>query len=203
MTFNHINRRLHLYLALVLLPWFLMYGISAIPFTRNAYFNNLYKDGVPMWTTRIAQAYKRPAPKDRLPDTLQQFAKEVVNDLNLEVTGSLGAHQPNDKRINIYLVDFRHHIRITYNLAQKNIKVEDKRFRWDQFFTTLHARGGYQQDSFLNDLWAFVVDMISLSFIFWVASGIYMWWHLKQTRRWGIVALGSGFLSFVIFLVAL
>jgi len=119
------------------------------------------------------------------------------------VTGSLGAHQPNDKRINIYLVDFRHHIRITYNLAQKNIKVEDKRFRWDQFFTTLHARGGYQQDSFLNDLWAFVVDMISLSFIFWVASGIYMWWHLKQTRRWGIVALGSGFLSFVIFLVAL
>ncbi|MBT4139083.1 MAG: hypothetical protein HOE48_14280 [Candidatus Latescibacteria bacterium] len=203
MTFNHLNRRLHLYLALGLLPWFLMYGISAIPFTRNAYFNSLYKDGVPMWTTRIEQAYDRPAPDNRRPDTLQKFAKEVVTDLNLKVTGSLGAYQPNNSRITVYLVDFWHHTRITYNIAQQNIRVEDKRFRWDQFFTTLHARGGYHQDSFLNDLWAFVVDFVALGFLIWTASGIYMWWQLKQTRRWGSLALGGGFLSFLVFLFML
>lgn len=203
MTFNHLNRRLHLYLAMVLLPWFLMYGISAIPFTRNAYFNSLYNDGVPMWTTRFEQAYTRPAPENRLPDTLQKFAKAVVTDLNLEVTGSLGAYQPNNRRINVYLVTFWHHTRITYDIENQHIKAEDKRFRWDQFFTTLHARGGYHQDGFLNDLWALIVDIIGLAFILWVASGIYMWWQLKQTRRWGIVALGSGILSFVIFLMVL
>lgn len=203
MTFNHLNRRLHLYLAMGLLPWFLMYGISAIPFTRNAYFNNLYKDGVPQWTTRLKQTYNRPAPQDRLPDTLQQFAKAVVLDLNLEVKGSLGAYQPNDKRINIYIVNFWHHIRITYDIENQHIKAEDKRFRWDQFLTTLHARGGYHQEGFLNDLWAFVVDIVGLSFILWVATGLYMWWQLKQTRLWGALALGSGCLAFIIFLMIL
>jgi hypothetical protein len=203
MTFNHFNRRLHLYLALVLLPWFFMYGVSAIPFTRHVYFDALYKDGVPLWTTRFQQAYDRPAPKNRRPETLQQFAQKVVADLNIEVTGSLGAHQPNDSRVNIYLVDFWDHVRITYNIEKQKITVEDKRFRWDHFVTTLHARGGYRQDSFLNDAWAFIVDLVSLSFILWVASGLYMWWQLKQTRRWGWFALGGGVLSFVLFLLVL
>jgi hypothetical protein len=203
MTFNHINRRLHLYLALVLLPWFLMYGVSAIPFTRNVFFSDLYKDGVPMWTLRFEQAYDRPAPENRLPHTLQVFARTVVKDLHLEITGSLGAHQPNNTRVNVYLVDFWHHIRVTYDLGQHRIKVEDKRFRWDQFFTTLHARGGYHQDSFLNDLWAFLVDIISLGFVVWVASGVYMWWQLKATRGWGSLALGGGIFSFGIFLITL
>jgi len=203
MTFNHLNRRVHLYLAMVLLPWFLMYGISAIPFAHNTFFNDLYKDGVPQWTTRFEQTYKRPAPDNRLPNTLQKFAKNVVTDLNLEVKGSLGAYQPNNQRIHVYIVNFWHHTRITYDLTKQHLTVEDKRFRWDQFFTSLHARGGYHQDSFLNDLWAFIVDLVGLSFILWVASGIYMWWHIKQTRFWGCIALGSGCLSFVIFLVTL
>ena len=35
MTFSHVNRRVHLYLALALLPWFFMYGISSVPFVHN------------------------------------------------------------------------------------------------------------------------------------------------------------------------
>ena len=30
MTFNHLNRRLHLYLSLTLLPWFLVYAVSSL-----------------------------------------------------------------------------------------------------------------------------------------------------------------------------
>ena len=28
MTFSHLNRRVHLYLGLTLVPWFVMYGLS-------------------------------------------------------------------------------------------------------------------------------------------------------------------------------
>ena len=83
MSFNHFNRRLHLYLAMVLLPWVFMYGISSIPFTRNAYFNNLYKDGVPMWTTRLEQSYDRAVPVEKTPENLQAFAKHFSRELNV------------------------------------------------------------------------------------------------------------------------
>ena len=81
--------------------------------------------------------------------------------------------------------------------------MEDKRFRWDQFFTGLHARGGYQHDGLLNDAWAYIVDLVCVSILVWIASGLYMWWKLSSTRRWGAVALSGGILSFVVFLVAL
>ena len=38
MTFSHLNRRVHLYLGLALLPWFFMYGISSLPFAHNQFF---------------------------------------------------------------------------------------------------------------------------------------------------------------------
>lgn len=200
MTFNHFNRRFHLYLALALLPWFAMYGISSIPFVRNSYFRTLYNDGIPQWTTRLEKAYDRPVPDT---DNYRPFAKQVVQDLGLEIDGAFGIGRPNSRRLNIYLINLWHHTRITYYLHQKQIKVEDKRFRWDQFFTTLHARGGFQQDSVLNDAWAVVVDLVCIGFLLWIASGIIMWWQLSQTRKWGFLALGGGVLSFVIFLLAL
>lgn len=203
MSFNLINRRVHLYLALALLPWIFIYGISAIPFTRNETFNKLYDDGVPQWTTRFERPYDRPAPDTFNADTLRPFAKDVITDLGLPIKSAYGAYRPNKRQINVYTHDFFHDTRAVYNIEKQHITVEDKRFRWDQFFTSLHARGGFQQDHFLSDLWAVVIDMVCIGFILWVASGLVMWWQLKQTRTWGFVALGSGILSFVIFLITL
>lgn len=203
MTFNHINRRLHLYLAMALLPWAVMYGISAIPFTRNSFFNDLYNDGIPQWTTRSEQAYSRPVPEGRSADVLRPFAKEVIDDLGIEITSAYGAYRPNSKRIMIFTYDFWSNTRMVYDIDKQHITIQDRRFRWDQFLTGWHARGGYRQDDTLNTLWSVVVDLVSIGFVLWVASGIYMWWLLKSTRTWGFVALGSGFFIFFIFLFTL
>jgi hypothetical protein len=203
MTFNHINRRLHLYLALILLPWAMMYGISAIPFAHNSFFNTLYKDGVPQWTTRFEQPYDRPVPEKWSADVLRPFAKEVIDDLDIKINSAYGAYRPNKRQIMINVYDFWNNTRMVYDIEKQHITVQDKRFRWDQFFTSLHARGGFRQDTFLDTLWCVVIDIVSLGFILWSCSGIYMWWLLKGTRRWGTIALGGGFLSFVIFLVTL
>ena len=50
MTFPHFNRRLHLYLGLALLPWFLMYGLSSVPFAHSQYFEDRDKaNGLPIY----------------------------------------------------------------------------------------------------------------------------------------------------------
>ena len=81
--------------------------------------------------------------------------------------------------------------------------MKDRRFRWDHFLTGMHARGGFEQDGFLQDSWSAVVDLVSLGMIVWVGSGLYMWWGIPAHRRWGWLAIAAGTGSFLLFAVRL
>ncbi|MFN7936286.1 MAG: PepSY domain-containing protein [Bryobacteraceae bacterium] len=196
MKFPHFNRRLHLYLALVLLPWFLMYGVSSIPFSHNQYFNELdQKSGIPLWTQRLERPYEAPVPEGNL----RPLAKQVVMDLGL--AGNYGAYRPpGSKYIEIYAATFLHATRARYFPEEKRITLEDRRFRFDQFLTGMHARGGFRHDGALEIAWSIVIDLFCLAMLLWIASGIYMWWSLPGLRRWGWLALGTGMASFALFL---
>jgi len=64
MTLHQVNRRVHLYLALFLLPWFLMYGVSSIAFSHGPYFEELDKaKGIPLWTQRFERSYEAAVPE--------------------------------------------------------------------------------------------------------------------------------------------
>ena len=57
MTFSHLNRRVHLYAGLALLPWFFMYGISSVPLAHNEFFQRRdAAKGLPQWTLRSERA---------------------------------------------------------------------------------------------------------------------------------------------------
>jgi hypothetical protein len=71
------------------------------------------------------------------------------------------------------------------------------------FITGMHFRGGYDMDGFWDSVWAFFVDLVSVGLILWIATGIYMWWHLPSTRRWGWLALVSGAVSFAVIIATL
>ena len=59
MTFSHLNRRTHLYLGLALLPWFVMYGISSVPFAHNQVFEQRDRaKGLPQWTLRAEHVFE-------------------------------------------------------------------------------------------------------------------------------------------------
>ena len=199
MKFPHFNRRLHLYLALVLLPWFLMYGVSSIPFSHNQYFNELdQKKGVPLWTLRLEKPYEVAVPEGEL----RPLASQVVRDLELK--GTYGAYRPpGGKHIEIYAATFLHATRARYYPEEKRITLEDRRFRFDQFLTGMHARGGFRHDWALQIFWSVVVDIVCVGMLLWIASGLYMWWSLPGLRRWGWVALLGGLGSFGLFLMRL
>jgi hypothetical protein len=193
MTLNLLLRRTHIYLALFLLPWFAMYGISSLPFSHPEWFKP--PQGEPERTVRFDRYYQITMPQT---SDLRETGTRILQDNGLQ--GSFGVYQPNPQRLNIYLFSFWSATEITYFIDQKRLLAEDQPFRWSSFLTRLHARGGFEQESPLNDAWGMLVDFVCLGFLVWIGTGLYMWWQLQPTRLWGSLALGSGFVVFVLFL---
>ena len=201
MTFPHFNRRLHLYLGLCLLPWLFMYGVSSIPFAHGQFFQKRDEARqVPLWTVRLQRALDLPVPED--PPALRDFGRTVLQEVGVNAP-NFGVGRPNRTTVNIYAFSFLQSTRVVYAIDQKKVTVEDRRFRFDQFLTGLHARGGFEQDGFLQDSWAVVIDLVSVALVLWIVSGLYLWWGVPGHRGWGWLAILAGAGSFLMFALCL
>jgi hypothetical protein len=201
MTFSHLNRRVHLYLGLFLLPWFFMYGVSSVPFAHSQFFDSRdAAKGLPLWTVRAEHAIDLRVPEDEA--GLRSLGAALLDTAGVRGT-SFGAYRQSPTQINVYSYSFWRSTQLKYFVDQKKLVVEDRRFRWDHFLTGMHARGGFEQDGFLPTSWSVVVDLVCAGMIVWVASGLYMWWGIPGHRRWGWVAILSGASSFLFFTIRL
>ena len=197
MTLSQLNRRVHLYLGLALLPWFFMYGISSVPFAHNAFFERLdAAKTLPLWTLRLERAMDVPVPED--PDGLRQLGKTLLDAAGVHGM-SYGVYRQSPTQINVYAYSFRQSTQLKYFTDRKVLTAEDRRFRFDQFLTGMHARGGFEQEGLLPTSWSILVDVVQVAILVWIASGVWMWWDLRGHRRWGVAAIVSGTLSFVWF----
>jgi hypothetical protein len=200
-TFSHLNRRLHLYLGLALLPWFFMYGISSVPFAHNQFFEQRdAAKGLPLWTLRAERTLDVPVPHDTA--GLRAFGATLLKDAGVAAT-SYGTYRQSPTQINVYAYSFWTSTQLKYDIDGKKLTVEDRRFRWDHFLTGMHARGGFEQEGFLQQSWSIVVDIVCVAMIAWIASGLVMWWQLPGQRRWGWVAILAGTASFLFFTLRL
>ena len=201
MTYSHLNRRLHLYLGMALLPWFFMYAISSVPFAHNQFFEQRdAAKGLPLWTLRAERTIDIPVPEDTA--GLRAFGGTLLEDAGVEAT-SYGTYRHSPTQVNVYAYSFWTSTQLKYFIDQKKLTVEDRRFRWDHFLTGMHARGGFEQEGFLQLSWSIVVDIVCVSMIVWIASGLVMWWELPGQRRWGWVAILAGTASFLFFTLRL
>jgi hypothetical protein len=201
MSFSHLNRRLHLYLGLALAPWVLMYGISSVPFAHSGYFDARDRaTGQPLWRVHFERPFDRPAPAGG--EALRAFGDEVLRELAIDAPNT-GVFRAGPAVIDIYAYSFLKWTRVQYRTDLQTIRVEERRFRWDQFLTGLHARGGFDQDGWLPTAWSVLVDVVCISFLLWIASGVYMWWGLRPSRRLGWCALLAGALAFTAFALGL
>ena len=201
MTFAHLNRRTHLYLGLALLPWFLMYGLSSIPFAHTAFFER--RDaarGLPMWTLRATHTVDLPVPED--PRELRALGAALLRQAGV-TAGSFGVYRQSPTQLNVYAYSFRHSTQLKYFIDQQRMTVEDRRFRWDQFLTGMHGRGGFEQEGLLDRSWSVIVDLVCAAILLWIATGLYMWWGLPASRAWGWVTIAAGATTFVFFTLRL
>jgi hypothetical protein len=196
---NKLLRRIHLYLGLILLPWFLLYGISSGVFNHAKTFKEWSADGRPDWIPRFERDYAFEIPTDD--DAKRQAAARALTDLGLGTDQSFGTWQPNEHELVIYTHTFWQATNVRLDTKANRVLVEDQRSTWDGFMIGAHARGGFKQELVLVDLWAAIIDLICLGMLLWVITGVYMWWRLPSTRRWGAVALGSGLITFAVLIL--
>ena len=201
MTFAHLNRRTHLYLGLALLPWFLMYGLSSIPFAHTPFFERRdAAKGLPMWTLRATHTVDLPVPEEPL--ELRALGGALLRQAGVSAS-SFGVYRQSPTQLNVYAYSFRHSTQLKYFIDQQRMTVEDRRFRWDQFLTGMHGRGGFEQEGLLDRSWSVIVDLVCLAIALWIASGLYMWWGLQGSRTWGLITIAAGATTFLFFTMRL
>jgi len=204
MTFAHLNRRTHLYLGLVLLPWFFMYGMSSFPFAHSQYFDA--RDAakkLPLWTMTMDRVVDTPVPGEADDaKAMRAFGARLMQEAGLAGT-SFGVYRQSPNQINVYAYSFLKSTQLKYFVDAKRLTVEDRRFRWDHFLTGLHARGGFEDERLFVRSWSVIVDMVCVAMIVWIASGLYMWWGLPGHRTWGWLAIAAGTAAFAVFTMRL
>jgi hypothetical protein len=195
--FEKINRRTHLYCGLFLLPRFLFYGLSAAIFSHPTWFD----------TTEVKRnlLFDRPYPVECPNPTgdLRPFAERALRDSGLDGQFVVRAEDFASVTLVIAQDRFLSNTGITWNSATRRITAARSGLDWHKFLTKIHTRGGFETPGFLRNLWSVIVHLIQLAMMIWIASGLYMWWRLKRYRRWGLVALGCGYVLFAAFLLNL
>ena len=189
-NFDHLNRRTHLYLGLFLIPWLLMYGFSSFLISHHAWFRS---DRPPTWQPLFEREYHRLIPEQA---DLRVAALEILKDCQLE--GAFWAQRSKPDEIRINRFRFWDETRLTYRIKDQRLRAERQRLRWDQVILRMHFRGGFQQPTVRDDLWAILVDVACLGILLWIVSGLLMWWRLARLRVWGAIAVGGGIVSFLL-----
>ncbi len=188
-----------MYLALFLTPWMFMYALSTLVMSHRELVLSFYPTKTPAMVKERELDYSRSFPADATP---QQMGEQILRDLGLD-----GTHRVSGGKDGKPLVIDRQHPlaprRITFDPKAGKITIQREEFRGPTFLERMHRRRGYQQIYALEDTWAFSVDVTVLAMIFWGLSGIWLWWELRSTRLWGIIAGGLGLVLFAVFLALL
>lgn len=193
---SKLLRRIHLYLALFLTPWVLMYALSTFVMNHRDFFRGRPAPP-PKWERVSEQVYD-----GLFPENADRFvmARQILLSLNLD-----GAHQPNlrDGKLVIQRMAAAQPMRLTYTQADRMLLVEKQIVDAPSFLKRMHRRRGFQHPYALEDAWAFSVDFFIAAMLFWAGSGVWMWWELKATRRYGALAAAAGLALFGFFLARL
>ena len=195
---SKLLRRTHLYLALFLTPWILMYAASTFVMNHRTWFRSLYGGPSPAPVMEREQTYDAVFPEGAGP---KQIAAQILAGLNLE--GAFNASRRPDGTVVINRLDPVTPRRITYRPANHNLTIERTPWETRAYLERMHRRRGYQYGRPMEDAWAVSVDLFIAAVVFWVLSGVWMWWELKTTRRWGALAAAAGIALFAFFLVAI
>ena len=144
LTFDWLNRRVHLYLAMALLPWFLVYGVSSIFFSHPAWFAKAPPNKVLF--EREYQLDPIAADAD-----LKPIGAKIQKDAGLE--GHFNVFRGQNGAINLWTTTFMKSTQVTYDPKNHTLKAENSVFRFPSLLTRLHTRGGFERPGLLHQAW--------------------------------------------------
>ncbi len=193
-------RRTHLFLALFLTPWVVMYALSTIVMHHRVHLTG-HKE-------RVEPDFELIETKTDYQITTAQNASaedvalSVLQDVQLEGAFSVRGDWESGK-----LTILRNRpigsYRISFDQPAHTLKIERQRFGWAYVLEMLHRRRGFTDGYIANTIWAVLVDCVVVAIILWGLTGLWMWLGMSRTRGLGFVFLVSGLFIFCLLLAIL
>jgi hypothetical protein len=193
-----VIRRTHMYLALFLFPWMLMYALSTMAMNHRAFFTERYGAAPLMFEKERELVYDGVFPEGA---ELRTISRQILTSLDLD--GAHGVTRRKDGAIVINRNDLLEPRRLTYVPSSRTLLIERMPHRATAFLERFHRRRGYATGYAVDTVWAVSVDLVIAAMVFWALSGLWMWWEMKVTRTLGALALLSGIGLFAFYLSAL
>ncbi len=194
---SHLLRRTHMYAGLFLVPWVLVYAVSTVVMNHSPHFSA--PPEAPVFETVSVQTYDGSLAEGV---TTQQIATQLLADL-----GMPGKHRVRrNRRTGVVTIDRDTPLglrRVTYDPRAREVTVEEAPYTVRTFMAQIHRRRGFDSDSLKEDAYGFFVDAFVVTMLFWVLSGIWMWWQLWVTRKLGWVSIVSGVALYAFFLLTI
>jgi len=187
-----------MYLALFLFPWMLMYGVSTLVMNHRAIFVEKYGTGPIPFEKEREQTYDGFVPENA---ELRAISQQILASLGLD-----GAHNVSRRKDGAVVINRNDLVtprRITFTPTDRKLVVETLQYRSNALLERFHRRRGYATGYRLDTIWAVTVDLVIVAMVFWVLSGLWMWWEMKVTRALGTLAFLGGAALFAFYLAAL
>jgi hypothetical protein len=189
---SRIIRRTHMYLALFLAPWLVLYALSTIVMSHGWV--------APMsFELERVQAYHASFAPGTAP---RAVGEHILTDLGLE--GAFGVQGPTPEgRLTINRNDMVSPRRIIYMPGSGELRIERAAFQTSAFLSRFHHRRNYSQPFVADDGFAVGIDLVVVAMVIWALSGLWMWWEMRATRFWGAACSACGLALFILLLVTI
>jgi hypothetical protein len=185
-----------MYAALFLFPWLVMYALSTAVMNHRASFASAVPGGAPVYEKERELTYDGVFPDNA---ELRAISRQIL--MSLDLDGAHGVARRNDGAIVITRNDLLTPRRLTYTPATRALTIERLPHRSNVMLERFHRRRGYATGYALDTSWAVTVDLVIAGMVFWVLSGLWMWWEMKVTRKTGALALATGAGLFGVFIL--
>lgn len=190
LTSSKLIRRTHLYLALFVTPWMIVYALSGLALNHGNWLRGIYGP-------RFAQFEKteeRPFTAAFSADTgAREMGGQILEQLGLTGSFNVQGNSTSPRVVVTRNGAFSAH-RVTWIRSENLLLIEKQTYSLPVFFNRLHFRHGYEQPFLASRVWALTVDLAIVAMIFWALSGVWMWWEIRPARVWGAACglLGLG-----------
>lgn len=181
---HSIVRQIHLYSALVLLAFVLMYFVTGYVLTRQSWF------GEPQSAAETRRVALDAAALSGEPGETA-FAMRLQNLMDLA-----GKPAP-ARRLGGGRWEFSFHkpgynAKAVLDADRSAAEITETRHGWQRVMIGFHRLHGYG-GGWLYILWAIVYDVASLSMIAFAVSGVWLWHGMTKNRLAGWIVLAAGF----------
>ena len=199
MKLSKLIRRTHMYLALFLTPWLLIYAMSGFVLNHGKWFGMGGGVKPPPFEKIEEREYHAEFSKDA---DERFIAAQMLAELKLSGPFHVDGDSDGPK------LEIRRHAafaeyRITYLREPNRLIVERQQVNKTMFLNRSHFRHGYYQSDAASIAWGVIVDLVVVSLIVWVLSGLWMWWEIKPSRAWGAMfgLVGVGLFAVLLFTI--